>query len=55
MIFVSILNTKNPTSSSLSLDFEHACLGIVNGMGTKGASLAPYFVNQFVEFLLEGE
>jgi len=30
-------------------------LGIVNGMGTKGASLAPYFVNQFVELLLEGE
>jgi hypothetical protein len=28
-------------------------LGIVNGMGTKGASLAPYFVNQFVAFLLE--
>jgi len=37
----------------LGLHPEHACLGIVNGMGTKGASLAPYFVNQFVAFLLE--
>ncbi len=34
---------------------ENTLLGIVNGMGTKGASLAPYFVNQFVEFLLEGK
>ena len=34
---------------------ENECLAIVNGMGTKGASLAPYFVNEFVEFLLEGK
>jgi len=37
----------------LGLHPDHDCLGIVNGMGTKGASLAPYFVNQFVDFLLE--
>ncbi|MFK8005189.1 MAG: NAD(P)/FAD-dependent oxidoreductase [Saprospiraceae bacterium] len=37
----------------LGLHPENLCLGIVNGMGTKGASLAPYFVNQFVAFLLE--
>lgn len=37
----------------LGLHPEHNCLGILNGLGTKGASLAPYFVNQFVEFLLE--
>lgn len=37
----------------LGLHPENSFLGIVNGMGTKGASLAPYFVNQFVDFLLE--
>ncbi len=30
-------------------------LGIVNGMGTKGASLAPYFVDEFVKLLLENK
>lgn len=39
----------------IGLHPENPCLGIVNGMGTKGASLAPYFVNQFVEFLLENK
>lgn len=37
----------------LGLHPKNSCLGIINGMGTKGASLAPYFVNQFVDFLLE--
>lgn len=37
----------------IGLHHENTLLGIINGMGTKGASLAPYFVNQFVEFLLE--
>ncbi|MFK7774426.1 MAG: NAD(P)/FAD-dependent oxidoreductase [Saprospiraceae bacterium] len=37
----------------LGLHPENSCLGIVNGMGTKGASLAPYFVHQFVDFLFE--
>lgn len=37
----------------LGLHHENKSLGIINGMGTKGASLAPFFVNQFVEFLLE--
>jgi len=31
----------------------HKTIGIFNGLGTKGVSLAPYFANQFVEFLLE--
>jgi len=39
----------------LGLHPENPCLAIVNGMGTKGASLAPYFVNQFVDYLLEGK
>lgn len=33
------------------LDF----LGVFNGLGTKGASLGPYFANQFVEFLEDGK
>jgi glycine/D-amino acid oxidase-like deaminating enzyme len=27
-------------------------IGILNGMGTKGCSLAPYFANEFVEYLI---
>ncbi|MCX6209816.1 MAG: FAD-dependent oxidoreductase [Bacteroidetes bacterium] len=30
----------------------HPSIGILNGMGTKGCSLAPYFASQFVEHLL---
>ncbi|HEY9114353.1 MAG TPA: FAD-binding oxidoreductase [Bacteroidales bacterium] len=30
-------------------------LGILNGMGTKGISLAPFFANHFVEFLLDNK
>ncbi|MBI1343849.1 MAG: FAD-dependent oxidoreductase [Terrimonas sp.] len=33
----------------------HPSIGIFNGMGTKGCSLAPYFAKQFAEFLLSGE
>lgn len=29
----------------------HACIGIFNGMGTKGVMLAPYFAKQFNQFL----
>lgn len=39
----------------LGLHPEFPSLGILNGMGTKGASLSPFFVQQFVEFLLEGK
>lgn len=34
---------------------EKKKFGIINGMGTKGASLAPYFVKQFVDLLLENQ
>ncbi|AEI49374.1 NAD(P)/FAD-dependent oxidoreductase [Runella slithyformis] len=34
---------------------EYSALGIFNGLGTKGVSLAPYFANQFVKFLETGE
>jgi glycine/D-amino acid oxidase-like deaminating enzyme len=30
----------------------HSQIGILNGMGTKGCSLAPYFANEFVEHLI---
>jgi glycine/D-amino acid oxidase-like deaminating enzyme len=29
----------------------HPQIGILNGMGTKGCSLAPYFANELVEYL----
>jgi glycine/D-amino acid oxidase-like deaminating enzyme len=29
-------------------------IGILNGMGTKGCSLAPFFANQFVSHIVEG-
>jgi glycine/D-amino acid oxidase-like deaminating enzyme len=32
----------------------HPRVGILNGMGTKGCSLAPYFAHQLVEHLAEG-
>ena len=30
---------------------EHKPLGIFNGLGTKGVSLAPYFAENFIDFL----
>ena len=30
----------------------HPSIGVFNGMGTKGCSLAPYFGHQFTEYLL---
>ena len=34
---------------------EYPQLGIFNGLGTKGVSLAPYFAEQFAKFLETGE
>lgn len=34
---------------------EYPSLGIFNGLGTKGVSLAPYFAEQFAKFLETGE
>jgi len=33
----------------------HLAVGILNGMGTKGCSLAPYFAHQFVEHIALGK
>ena len=30
---------------------KHKCIGIFNGLGTKGVLLAPYFANHFVQYL----
>ena len=30
-------------------------IGIFNGLGSKGVSLAPFFAKQFVEFLVNGK
>lgn len=38
----------------IGLHTEHPRLGVFNGLGTKGVMLAPYFANQFVDFLLNG-
>ena len=34
---------------------EFQQIGIFNGLGSKGVSLAPYFAKQFVEFLVNGK
>jgi glycine/D-amino acid oxidase-like deaminating enzyme len=34
---------------------QYPRVGILNGMGTKGCSLAPYFARQLVELLVKGE
>lgn len=33
----------------------HPSVGVFNGMGTKGCSLAPYFAHEFAQFLTEGK
>jgi glycine/D-amino acid oxidase-like deaminating enzyme len=33
----------------------HQAMGIMNGMGTKGCSLAPYFANSFTQQLIENK
>lgn len=38
----------------IGLHPEHPQLGIFNGLGTKGASLGPYFARQFAAFLTAG-
>lgn len=35
----------------IGLHPRHKCIGIFNGLGTKGVMLAPYFARQFADFL----
>ncbi len=39
----------------LGLHPKHKQLAVFNGLGTKGASLAPFFANQLSEFLISGK
>jgi glycine/D-amino acid oxidase-like deaminating enzyme len=39
----------------IGLHPEYEPLGIFNGLGTKGVSLAPYFAKSFLEYLEEGK
>jgi glycine/D-amino acid oxidase-like deaminating enzyme len=32
----------------------HPAVGILNGMGTKGCSLAPFFARQLVRYIVDG-
>lgn len=38
----------------IGLHLENAAVGIFNGMGTKGASLSPFFAKHFTDFLTAG-
>jgi glycine/D-amino acid oxidase-like deaminating enzyme len=39
----------------IGLHPEYPTLGIFNGLGTKGVSIAPYFAHQFVDYLEDGK
>ncbi|HEX8547780.1 MAG TPA: FAD-dependent oxidoreductase [Cytophagaceae bacterium] len=39
----------------IGLHPQYETLGIFNGLGTKGVSIAPYFANQFLDFLEAGK
>ncbi len=39
----------------LGLHERHPQLAILNGLGTKGASIGPYWANEMVSFLLDGK
>jgi len=51
-IKVGIRPTTKDRRPIIGLHPQHKRLGIFNGMGTKGASLAPYFAQHFIEHLL---
>lgn len=50
----AIRPTVKDRSPIIGLHPDLEFLGVFNGLGTKGASLGPYFANQFVEFLEDG-
>ena len=39
----------------IGLHPRHKSVGVFNGLGTKGVSLAPYFANELVEYLEKGK
>lgn len=48
---VGIRPTVNDRRPLIGIHPEHPALAVFNGMGTKGVMLAPYFANQFFDFL----
>jgi len=46
-----VLKDRRP---ALGLHPTYSSIGILNGMGTKGTSIAPYWADQFVRHLVEG-
>jgi glycine oxidase len=46
--------TVNDRRPLIGLHPKHTTLGVFNGLGTKGVMLAPYFANQFFDFLENG-
>jgi glycine/D-amino acid oxidase-like deaminating enzyme len=43
--------TVNDRRPLIGLHPKHSTLGVFNGMGTKGVMLAPYFAQQFINYL----
>jgi glycine/D-amino acid oxidase-like deaminating enzyme len=39
----------------IGMHAQYKNIGIMNAMGAKGTSLAPYYASQFSQFLLEGK
>ena len=52
--FAGIRSTVKDRRPFIGIHPENNLVGIFNGLGTKGASLAPYFANQFADFLEDG-
>lgn len=50
--YAAIRPTVQDRRPIIGLHPEHSSVGIFNGLGTKGVMLAPYFANQFAEFLI---
>lgn len=49
--FAGIRPTIKDRRPVMGLHPKYKCIGIFNGMGTKGVSLAPYFAEHFASFL----
>ncbi len=43
--------TVNDRRPLIGLHPKYTAVGVFNGLGTKGVMLAPYFANQFFDFL----
>lgn len=53
--FASVRPANMERRPFVGLHPKYAAVGILNGMGTKGCSLAPFFAKQLTDFLSEGK